>query len=167
MRNMRYSVSAAAGSPLRWLWVTVFVIIIDQVTKNLVSTTFALYEFVPVLPSLNLTLLHNTGAAFSLLDDAGGWQRWLFVILAVGISSMIVAWLQSLGAHRRWLACALALILGGAIGNLWDRVQLGYVIDFVDVYYRQWHWPAFNVADSAITLGAIMLVVDAYRGAPA
>jgi signal peptidase II len=149
---------------MRWLWLSVLVVGLDQLTKALVSTNFSLYEFVPLFPSVNLTLLHNTGAAFSLLDDAGGWQRWLFVVLALIISGMIVVWLYGLGGKRPWLACALALVLGGALGNLWDRVQLGYVIDFVDVYYQQWHWPAFNVADSAITLGAIMLVIDAFRG---
>ena len=113
-----------------------------------------------MVPFVNLTLTHNTGAAFSLLHRAGGWQRWLFAALAVVVSIAIVIWLKRLPRNARWTAAGLALVLGGALGNLWDRLAHGYVVDFIDFYYGEWHWPAFNVADSAITLGAVMLVAE-------
>lgn len=145
---------------MRWLFLSLLVILLDQATKYLASFYLDLHVAVPVLPGLNMTLMHNTGAAFSFLSQAGGWQRWFFILLAVGISIFITVWLLKLPRQQRWLACSLALILGGAIGNLLDRAMLGYVVDFIDVYYRDLHWPAFNVADSAITVGAIMLVID-------
>lgn len=149
---------------LKWLWLTLLVIVLDQVTKALASAHLALYDPVALVPMLNLTLMHNTGAAFSLLSEAGGWQRWFFVVLAVAVSAGIAWWLVRLEPAHRWLAAALALILGGALGNLWDRVLYGYVVDFIDVYYGAWHFPAFNVADSAITVGAAMLIIDSLRG---
>ncbi|GAB4292534.1 MAG: signal peptidase II [Thiohalomonadaceae bacterium] len=149
---------------LKWLWLSVVVIALDQFTKVLATTNLALHEPVPVLPMFNLTLMHNTGAAFSFLSQAGGWQRWFFVAIAVAVSAALIAWLRQLPRHQAWLAVALALVLGGALGNVWDRIMLGYVVDFIDLYYGDWHWPAFNVADSAITVGAIMLLLDAVRG---
>jgi signal peptidase II len=107
-----------------------------------------------------LTYVHNTGAAFSFLSDAGGWQRWLFAALAIIISGVLAVWLARLQKHETLLAVALSLVLGGAIGNLIDRVAYGYVIDFLDVYYQDWHWPAFNIADSAITLGVILMLAE-------
>ena len=151
-------------SALRWVWLAVGVVLLDQVSKQIATATLKLYHPVHVAPSVNLTLMHNTGAAFSMLNQAGGWQRWLFVALGVIISTVILWWLRRLPAERRWLACALSLILGGALGNVIDRVFLGYVVDFIDVYYRGWHWPAFNIAYSAITIGAVMLLIDAFRG---
>lgn len=150
-------------SPLKWLWLSGLVIVLDQISKQMVSASFELYERLPVVPSFNITLLHNRGAAFSFLNDAGGWQRWFFVLLALGISVYLLQWLRKLPAHRLCLAIALALILGGAIGNLWDRLLHGFVVDFIQVYYQQWYFPAFNVADSAITVGAVLLLVDAFR----
>ena len=147
---------------MKWLWLSVFVVILDQITKVLAVHYLQLHVPVAVLPGLNLTLTHNTGAAFSMLSQAGGWQRWFFILLAVTVSIAIVIWLHNLSRQRRWMACCLALILGGALGNLCDRVMLGYVIDFIDVYYHDLHWPAFNVADSAITIGAIMLIIDSF-----
>jgi signal peptidase II len=147
----------------KWLWLSFFVVVIDQVTKYMASLSLQLYEPLPIMPSLNLTLLHNMGAAFSFLNEAGGWQRWLFIFLAVTVSFFIIYWLTELPADRPWFACALSLVLGGALGNLWDRLALGYVIDFIDIYYRDWHWPAFNVADIAISVGALMLLLDAFR----
>ena len=143
---------------LHWLWLSAAVVAIDQATKYLASTYLNLYEPASVLPLVNLTLMHNTGAAFSLLDRAGGWERWLFIGLAVVVCAGIIAWLHRLPARAYWTAAGLALVLGGALGNLWDRVTLGYVVDFIDVYYQHWHWPAFNVADSAISVGAAMLI---------
>lgn len=148
---------------MKWLWLTIVVIICDQITKALASAYITPGLAVPVLPSLDLVLAHNTGAAFSMFADAGGWQRWLFTAFTMVISSILLIWMWRLPKDQHWLACALALVLGGALGNLWDRVMLGYVIDFIDVYYGHLHWPAFNVADSAICLGAAMLLVDACR----
>ena len=149
---------------LRWLWLSLLVIVLDQATKALASAYLSLYEPVALLPLFNLTLMHNTGAAFSFLGNAGGWQRWLFVAIAVAVSGGLIWWLRQLPRSDTWLAVALALVLGGALGNVWDRVYLGYVVDFIDVYYGRHHWPAFNVADSAITIGAVMLLLDALRG---
>ncbi len=148
---------------LRWLWLSVAVVALDQASKAHVSAVFSLYESMPLFPGLNITLLHNTGAAFSFLSSAAGWQRWFFVAIALVVSVVIVLWLRRLEAGQRWQAVALALVLGGALGNLWDRMVFGYVVDFIDVYYDRWHWPAFNVADSAITIGAAMLIIDALR----
>jgi signal peptidase II len=109
---------------------------------------------------LDLTLLHNRGAAFSFLSDAGGWQRWFFAAIALGVSGWIAWWLRTLPAGKAWLATALSLILGGAIGNLIDRMLLGYVVDFISAHWGRHYFPAFNVADSAITVGAVMMVID-------
>lgn len=138
------------------------VIVLDQITKFAVAGAFTLHEQLPLTPWFNLTLAHNPGAAFSFLSDASGWQRWFFTAIALAVSIAIVVWMKRLPANDRWMAIALALILGGALGNVWDRITLGYVIDFLDFYVGQWHWPAFNVADSAITIGAIMLAIDAF-----
>ena len=153
---------------LKWLWLSFAVIVLDQLTKYLATDLLVYAEPVAVVPFFNLTLLHNTGAAFSFLSDAGGWQRWFFAILAIGVSSGIVVWISRLEAQQRWLAIALALIVGGALGNLWDRLYFGYVVDFIQIYYQndsgQWYWPAFNIADSAISVGAVMLLIDGFFG---
>jgi signal peptidase II len=152
---------------LKWLWLTVAVIILDLGSKAIISQHFSLYETMTVIPGwFNLTLAHNSGAAFSFLADESGWQRWFFAIIALIVSIVIFFWIKRLQAHERWVAISLALILGGALGNLWDRLTLGYVVDFLDVYYQNsqgkaMHWPAFNIADSAISIGAVMLIVDA------
>ena len=151
----------AKANSLIWLWLSALVIIGDQFTKNLATAKLDYYQSLQVFPGLNMTLVHNTGAAFSFLSQAGGWQRWFFIVLTSAISLGLVYWLFTLPRHKTWLAVALALVLGGALGNLWDRVSLGYVIDFIDVYYQAWHWPAFNVADSCISIGAGMLIIDA------
>ncbi len=149
---------------LRWLGLSLLVIVLDQATKALASAYLTLHEPVALLPLLNLTLMHNTGAAFSFLGSAGGWQRWLFVVIAVAVSGLLIWWLRQLPRTDTWLAIALALVLGGALGNAWDRIYLGYVVDFIDAYYGSYHWPAFNIADSAISVGAVMLLLDALRG---
>ena len=151
---------SSSGS-LKWLWITVVVVALDQITKLAVVGAFTLHEQMPLMPYFNLTLAHNPSAAFNFLSDATGWQRWFFTAIALGVSVAIVVWLKRLPSGDRWMAIALALILGGALGNVWDRMTLGYVIDFLDFYVDQWHWPAFNVADSAITVGAVMLGIDA------
>jgi len=149
------------GPMLPWALLAVPVVVLDQVTKRLALEFLVLHQPVPVLPGFNLTLMFNPGAAFSFLSDASGWQRWFFTAVALVVSVAIMVWLQRLPAGSRWLAAALALILGGALGNLWDRLALGHVVDFIQIYYDRWSWPAFNLADSAITVGAVMLVIDA------
>jgi len=148
---------------LKWLWVSALVMVLDQLTKLWAVSALNYAEPVAVIPFFNLTLLHNTGAAFSFLSEAGGWQRWFFALVALVISGVILLWLRRLPRDKVWLAIALALVLGGALGNVWDRLTLGYVIDFLDLYYRGWHWPAFNLADSAIFVGAAMLIIDSLR----
>ncbi len=117
----------------KWLWMTILIIFLDQLTKGLASQYLQMQESVVVTPGFNLTLMHNTGAAFSFLREAGGWQRWFFVCLTIAVSVFILIWLHGMKASQRWMACALTLVLGGAIGNLWDRLTLGYVIDFIDI----------------------------------
>jgi signal peptidase II len=145
---------------LRLWWIAAVVCVADQATKLLAVSHLQAGE-IPLTPFLNLALAFNTGAAFSLLSSAGGWQNLFFVIVALVISVVILLMVRRLGASEAQVAVALMLVLGGAAGNLVDRIRLGYVIDFIDVYYRAWHWPTFNVADSAITLGAALLVLDA------
>ncbi|MBP1149396.1 MULTISPECIES: signal peptidase II [unclassified Methylocaldum] len=148
---------------LNWLWLSALVVGLDQLTKQLIDRSMELYESVGLLPFFQLTYLRNQGAAFSFLSQAGGWQRWFFIGLAVIASGAICYWLSRLGKGQRWEAAAWALVLGGALGNLIDRIIYGYVIDFLDVFYGEWHWPAFNVADSAITIGVAMLLIDSVR----
>lgn len=143
-----------------WLLMSVVIVILDLWTKGLATESLTLYRPVEQTSWLNMTLAHNYGAAFSFLSDAGGWQRWLFTGLAVVVTLVLIVWLLRLPANEKVTAAALGLIIGGAVGNLIDRINNGYVVDFIDVYYRNWHWPAFNLADSAITGGVILLVVD-------
>lgn len=152
-----------ADSKLRWLWLSVLVIALDLGTKALATAMLTYAEPVAVMPMFNLTLLHNTGAAFSFLAGADGWQRWFFVALAVVVSVVLVIWLKGLKREETWTAIAIALILGGAIGNVYDRVVHGYVVDFLHVYWQNWHFPAFNLADTAITIGAGMMILDIFR----
>lgn len=152
-------------SGLAWLLLSTVVIALDHITKFVATSSLDYGIPVPVFSGFNFTLVHNMGAAFSFLSDAGGWQRWFFTVLAIGVSVWLVLWLRRLNA-RMWVECAaLSLILGGAIGNVIDRVRFGYVVDFIDVYYGTWHWPAFNIADSAITAGAVLLIWHSLRGA--
>lgn len=148
---------------LGWLGLSLLVIAVDLWTKSIAVDHLQLYQPVPVVPHLNMMLAHNEGAAFSFLADAGGWQRWFFAGIAVVITTIMTTWIWRLRPAQRWLACALALVIGGALGNLHDRVTLGYVVDFIDFYWGDWHFPAFNIADSAITVGAVMLVIDMLR----
>jgi len=145
---------------MRWLWIPVVVAIVDQITK-LLALQHLKGGDIALTPFLNLALAFNTGAAFSFLANAGGWQNLFFVGVAIVVSFVILAMARRLGASDSQVMIGLMLVLGGAIGNVIDRVRFGYVIDFIDVYYRSWHWPTFNVADSAITVGAVLLVLDA------
>lgn len=144
--------------PLRWLWLAVAVIVLDLGTKALASAFLDYAQPVRVLPFFDLTLLHNTGAAFSFLADHPGWQRWFFAAIAVGASIGLTVWMTRLKADEKRLAAALALIIGGALGNLYDRLVYGYVVDFLSFHVAGWYYPAFNVADIGITLGAIGLI---------
>jgi len=145
------------------LLLAVAVIALDAWTKHLASTHLDMYRPQEILPWLNLVLAHNPGAAFSFLSEAGGWQRWFFTVLAAGVTVFLLAWLFRLKPGESHLGLALGLLIGGALGNLIDRVRLGYVVDFIDVHWAGWHWPAFNVADSAITCGIIILLLDTLR----
>jgi len=147
---------------LKWLWLSLLAVILDQASKLAIAGTMQLYESIEIIPFFKLTYVHNTGAAFSFLSEAGGWQRWFFAVLALVISVAIAVWLTRLKEHETLLAVALALILGGAVGNLIDRLAYGYVIDFLDVYYGTWHWPAFNIADSAITVGVMLMLAESF-----
>lgn len=160
-----------------WFAISFGVIVIDQALKYYMSSILPLCEpgyceSIEVLPVFNFTLLHNTGAAFSFLADAGGWQRWLLGGISIGVSAVLVVWLSRVDRRDKILALALALILGGAVGNLIDRVMLGYVVDFIVVHYKEYYFPAFNIADSAISVGAALLILDlfykpkAMRGEP-
>lgn len=144
-----------------WLWLSALVIVLDQVSKWLVASHLHAYDSVRVLPVFNLVLVYNAGAAWSFLADASGWQRWFFTVLALVVSIGIVVWLRFLPRRQfRWRAAALALVLAGALGNVIDRLWHGYVIDFLQFHYHGWYYPAFNLADSAITVGALMLILE-------
>lgn len=150
-----------------WIWLLLSIVVIglDQWTKAIAVSELSYAVPVPVLPGLNWTLVHNYGGAFSFLSDHAGWQRWFFLVLASGITLALLEWLRKTPA-RAWALCLpLSLLVGGAIGNLIDRVHLGYVVDFIDAYYQTSHWPAFNLADSAITAGIALLVAYEVFGA--
>lgn len=149
---------------LPWLWLTALVFVLDQASKFYFEGALNLYQQIVVIPDLfSWTLAYNTGAAFSFLAGQSGWQRWLFALIAIVVSVVLVVWLKRLKPNETWLAIALALVLGGALGNLVDRVLFGHVIDFILVHWQnRWYFPAFNLADSAITVGAIMLVIDMF-----
>ena len=147
------------------LVLSVLVLVIDQVSKAHFEDSLEMYQQIVVIPDyFSWTLAYNTGAAFSFLADSSGWQRWLFALIAIVVSAVLVVWLKRLGRNDTWLAVALALVLGGALGNLYDRIALGHVIDFILVHWQnRWYFPAFNIADSAITVGAIMLALDMFK----
>jgi signal peptidase II len=147
----------------RFVWISLMVIGLDQITKLGVQQMLVPYQVIEFLPIFNLTLTFNEGAAFSFLSDAGGWQRWFFIGLSAFVSLVLLIWLARLNASDRWLAVGLALLLGGAVGNLIDRIVYGHVVDFLDFHWGEAHWPAFNVADSAITIGVVLLLFDTLR----
>lgn len=151
---------------LPWLALSALVVVLDLWTKHLAVTLIGFRERIEVIHGyLDWTHVYNTGAAFSFLAAQSGWQRWFFAVIAVGVSIALVVWLKRLKANETWLAVALALVLGGALGNLHDRVLLGHVVDFILAHWQDRHYfPAFNLADTAITLGAIMLALDMFIG---
>jgi signal peptidase II len=157
-----FSMSTSSPGMLPWLLWSAVIIVVDQLTKVLIIGNYKLGDVTPVTSFFNIVRAHNPGAAFSFLSDAGGWQRWFFT----GIAFVAVAFiLYMLKRHngQRMFAFSLSCIMGGAIGNVIDRLWHGYVVDFLDFYYKAWHYPAFNVADAAITLGAVCLIVDELR----
>lgn len=147
---------------LRFLWVSLLVIVLDQLSKLWVLSALDSYQVIELLPVFNLTLVFNEGAAFSFLHDAGGWQRWLFIGLALLVSVVLVVWLARLPRHERLEAWALSLVIGGALGNVIDRIRIGRVVDFLDFHWGGAHWPAFNLADSAITCGVVLLLLAGF-----
>lgn len=147
---------------MNWFWLSGMVVALDLITKYIADSNLDLREPEEVFSGLNMTLFYNKGAAFSFLSNAGGWQRWLFMSISFVVSIVIIHCLRNVDPKRASLTWGLALILGGAIGNLIDRSLYGYVIDFIDVYYEHWHWPAFNVADTAISIGAGLLIIDIF-----
>ena len=153
---------AFKDSGLRWLWLTLVFLVLDQITKYWVAGSMELYQSIAVTSFFNITYVHNPGAAFSFLADQAGWQRWFFAVIAAAASLVFIYWLAKTPKQNRGLSIAFALLLSGAVGNLFDRVLLGYVIDFLDFYVKGYHWPAFNVADSMIFIGAVLMVIDSF-----
>jgi signal peptidase II len=151
---------------VRWLGLSAAVLVIDLATKAWASASLSPGEPLRITGFFNLVLVHNPGAAFSFLANAGGWQRWFFVAVTIAVSAVLL-WLLRKDAANRLLAMAYSLVLGGAAGNLWDRLTLGHVVDFIQLHAAGYYWPAFNAADSAITLGVVLLVWDGLREARA
>lgn len=155
--------SQQSRSALIWLWLALAVFVLDIATKQLAEMMLTYGRPVYLLPVLDFTLLYNRGAAFSFLADESGWQRWFFTAVSLGVSAMLIVWLKRLPRTQIWMPVALALILGGALGNLFDRLVYGHVIDFISVHWDRSYFPAFNLADSAITVGAVMMALDVVR----
>ncbi|MGJ0636753.1 signal peptidase II [Xenorhabdus bovienii] len=147
---------------LRWLWLVVVVLILDLGSKQLVLQHFTLYESTPLIPYFNLTYAQNLGAAFSFLADKGGWQRWFFALVAIIISAVLLVMMYRSSAKQKLSNAAYALVIGGALGNLFDRLVHGFVVDFIDFYVGEWHWPTFNIADSAICIGAAFIIIESF-----
>ena len=151
-----------AGSLLPWLGIALIIILLDQVTKTLIIGTFRYNDSHTITSFFNLVRVHNTGAAFSFLAGAAGWQRWFFIALGA-VAAVFIVWMLRSHGEQTLFCWALALILGGALGNVIDRLLHGYVVDFIQVHWRSWYFPSFNVADSAITVGAVLLILDELR----
>ncbi len=149
---------------MKWLWLSLLVVVLDQATKQIAESMLTPHQAVNLLPFFDWYLTYNTGAAFSFLANAGGWQRWLFTAIAIVISVVIVQWIRKLPSDETMTAFSLSLILGGAIGNLIDRVYLGHVIDYIQVWLGNYPWPAFNIADAAISVGAVFLILSSFAG---
>jgi signal peptidase II len=153
-----------SASGVRWLWLAALIVAVDQLSKLWIQGSMELYETIEVLPVLNIYHTFNPGAAWSFLAHADGWQRWMFSLLAIGVSIGLIVWLRRLAiARQALLVTGLVLIVGGAIGNLIDRLYLGHVVDFIQAHWGEWYFPAFNVADSAISIGAGLVIFDSLR----
>jgi signal peptidase II len=151
------------NSGLSWLWLTLLCLIVDQISKHQVVGSMELYQSIEVFSFFHITYVHNLGAAFSFLADQGGWQRWFFTTVAAIASIVFIVWLAKTPKEQKLLSIAFALLLSGALGNLIDRVLFGYVIDFLDFYIGSYRWPAFNVADSMIFIGAGLMIFDSFK----
>jgi len=151
-----------ACSGLRWFWLAVIFLVLDQISKQYVVEHLYLGERINLLPVFDFTLRYNTGAAFSLFADQGGWQVYFFTSISILVGGGLVYWLYTLPAKSWWLSIGLNLILAGALGNLYDRISMGKVTDFILVYYQDWYFPAFNIADSVIFIGAMMMLYDSF-----
>ncbi|WP_409359754.1 signal peptidase II [Lonsdalea britannica] len=147
---------------LRWLWLALVVLVVDLGSKQWVMTHFQLGESLPLIPFFNLTYAHNPGAAFSFLADKDGWQRWFFAVIALAITAALLVLMYRSSASQKLNNMAYAMIIGGAVGNLTDRIVHGYVIDFVDFYINDWHYPIFNIADAGICIGALLIVLEGF-----
>jgi signal peptidase II len=155
---------SAASPNVKWLWISLLIVVLDQASKQIAEAQLTPHQAVNLLPYFDWYLTYNTGAAFSFLADAGGWQRWLFTAIAIIMSVLIVQWIRKLPAEDTLAAISLCLILGGAIGNLIDRIYLGHVIDYIQVWLGSYPFPAFNVADAAISVGAALLILSSFTG---
>lgn len=147
---------------LRWLWLTVVILIVDLASKQLILNNFQLYASIPLMPYLNLSYTQNPGAAFSFLADKGGWQRWFFVFVAIVICVMLIVMMYRQSVNKKLSNIIYALVIGGALGNLCDRLIHGFVVDFIDFYVGYWHWPTFNIADIAICVGVSLIIFDSF-----
>ncbi|OSN08708.1 signal peptidase II [Lonsdalea iberica] len=156
---MRHSMKSTG---LRWLWLALVVLVVDLGSKQWVMTHFQLGESLPLIPFFNLTYAHNPGAAFSFLADKDGWQRWFFAVIALAITAALLVMMYRSSASQKLNNIAYAMIIGGAVGNLTDRLVHGYVIDFVDFYINDWHYPIFNIADAGICIGALLIVLEGF-----
>jgi len=155
---------SAASPKVKWLWISLLVVILDQASKQFAEAQLTPHQAVNLMPYFDWYLTYNTGAAFSFLADAGGWQRWLFTAIAIIMSVLIVQWIRKLPAEDTLAAISLSLILGGAIGNLIDRIYLGHVIDYIQIWLGAYPFPAFNIADAAISVGAVLLILSSFTG---
>jgi signal peptidase II len=147
---------------LLWVILAAVIVLVDQITKVWADASLVYGQPNPILPVLDITLHYNPGAAFSFLSDAGGWQRWFFTVISAAVSVYLLVWLMKLRRQQWLLSMALTLVLGGALGNLWDRVRLGHVIDFISVHWGNAYFPTFNIADAAISVGAVLLIIDTF-----
>lgn len=155
---------SAASPKIKWLWISLLVVVLDQASKQFAEAQLTPHQAVNLMPYFDWYLTYNTGAAFSFLADAGGWQRWLFTAIAIIMSVLIVQWIRKLPAEDTLAAISLSLILGGAIGNLIDRIYLGHVIDYIQIWLGAYPFPAFNIADAAISVGAVLLILSSFTG---
>ncbi|QLK88461.1 lipoprotein signal peptidase [Arsenophonus endosymbiont of Aphis craccivora] len=147
---------------LRWLWLTAVILIVDLGSKQLILNNFQLYEAIPLMPYFNLAYAQNPGAAFSFLADKGGWQRWFFALVTIVICVVLLVMMYRQSVNKKLSNIAYALVIGGALGNLCDRLVHGFVVDFIDFYVGDWHWPTFNIADMAICLGAVLIILGSF-----
>ena len=155
---------SAASPNVKWLWISLLVVVLDQASKQIAEAQLTPHQAVNLMPYFDWYLTYNTGAAFSFLADAGGWQRWLFTAIAIIMSVLIVQWIRKLPAEDILAAISLSLILGGAIGNLIDRIYLGHVVDYIQIWLGSYPFPAFNIADAAISVGAALLILSSFTG---